>query len=121
MKGLNEIDAEQLLCQHAFLQAHPKEGFEVLVQEYLIECKGLPLSLVKHGKEVFKKTSVSDADWATRLPLQYKNILLQKGFLSEEEIYNVLRKSIEIEEGNQVMGFCMSYPIPSILVRFSLC
>ncbi|GLJ55208.1 hypothetical protein SUGI_1184670 [Cryptomeria japonica] len=92
MKGLDESDALKLLCQHAFLQPNPEEGFEDLVRKYLIECKGLPLSLLKCGKEVYKKSR------ETKL----------KGIISlsshrRVEINDVLCNSIQSEEGNQIV------------------
>ncbi|GLJ10587.1 hypothetical protein SUGI_0131180 [Cryptomeria japonica] len=89
MKGLDESDAQQLLCQHAFLQPHPTEGSEDLLQ--------------KHGNMISNVANASDVDWETRLPQHYQNILLQKGYSSKEEIYDALRNSIEIEEGKQIV------------------
>ncbi|GLJ10450.1 hypothetical protein SUGI_0128340 [Cryptomeria japonica] len=54
MSGLNQHHAEQLFCGHAFLQSHPKEGFQDLVRNYLIHSGGLSLSLKEHGEQVYK-------------------------------------------------------------------
>ncbi|GLJ10584.1 hypothetical protein SUGI_0131140 [Cryptomeria japonica] len=104
MKGLDESHAEHLLCQHAFLEPHPKEGYEDLVREYLIECRGLPLSLKEHGEEVYKK-SMDDIEWERKLPPLYHKILSRaiphKRYWFKEDIYDALCNSIQIEEGNQ--------------------
>ncbi|GLJ10180.1 hypothetical protein SUGI_0123510 [Cryptomeria japonica] len=45
MPELNTSNAKQLFCWHAFLQLSPPAEFEILVQEFLKVCNGLPLSL----------------------------------------------------------------------------
>ncbi|GLJ10586.1 hypothetical protein SUGI_0131160 [Cryptomeria japonica] len=104
MKGLDESHAEHLLCQHAFLEPHPKEGNDDLVREYLIECRGLPLSLKEHGEEVYKK-SMDDIEWERKLPPHYHKILSRavphKRYWFKEDIYDALCNSIQIEEGKQ--------------------
>eukprot|EP01018_Ginkgo_biloba_P023528 Gb_26264 [translate_table: standard] len=49
VKGLNVKHAEELFCSHAFLQPHPRNGFEDLVKGFLTVCDGLPLSLKVFG------------------------------------------------------------------------
>ncbi|GLJ33420.1 hypothetical protein SUGI_0672590 [Cryptomeria japonica] len=53
MKALDPKHAEQLFCWHAFLQAYPLNGFDELVQKFLIECNGLPLSLKVFGGQLY--------------------------------------------------------------------
>ncbi|GLJ10474.1 hypothetical protein SUGI_0128910 [Cryptomeria japonica] len=56
LKGFNESHARQLFCWHAFLQPYPEEGFEDLVQKFLIACSGLPLSLKVLGGQLYTKS-----------------------------------------------------------------
>ncbi|KAH9305935.1 hypothetical protein KI387_010339 [Taxus chinensis] len=56
MKALNPFYAKQLFCWNAFLQSHPLQGFEDLVESFLNVCSGLPLSLEVFGGQVYGKS-----------------------------------------------------------------
>ncbi|KAH9290031.1 hypothetical protein KI387_034148, partial [Taxus chinensis] len=53
LKGMNRDDGRELFCQHAFSQPHPISGYEDLVDAFVKECIGLPLSLKVFGRHVF--------------------------------------------------------------------
>jgi hypothetical protein len=57
--GLNPQHSHELFCSHAFGQPHPAAQFERLVEDFLVYCQGLPLSLqvigsLLHGKDDLK-------------------------------------------------------------------
>ncbi|KAH9292157.1 hypothetical protein KI387_042656 [Taxus chinensis] len=56
MKALNPFHAKQLFCWHAFLQSHPLNGFEDLVEKFLNACSGSPLALKVFGGQVYGKS-----------------------------------------------------------------
>ena len=45
VKELNEQEAHELFCQHAFKRNKPKEGNSELVDQFICYSKGLPLAL----------------------------------------------------------------------------
>lgn len=45
LNSLNQQNSLELFCLYAFSQSYPAQGFESLVNEFLKDCKGLPLSL----------------------------------------------------------------------------
>ncbi|XP_059065639.1 disease resistance protein RPV1 [Cryptomeria japonica] len=55
IKGLNPRHAKELLCWHSFLQSSPPIEFEDLVEKFVHNCKGLPLSLRVFGGLLYKK------------------------------------------------------------------
>ncbi|CAH1440828.1 unnamed protein product [Lactuca virosa] len=50
LHGLNETESRQLLCSHAFMCNHPKEGYEEVSGKLLEYCQGHPLALEVLGK-----------------------------------------------------------------------
>ncbi|XP_023745334.1 disease resistance protein RPV1 isoform X3 [Lactuca sativa] len=50
LHGLNETESRQLLCSHAFMCKHPKEGYEEVSNKLLEYCQGHPLALEVLGK-----------------------------------------------------------------------
>ncbi|KAH9290268.1 hypothetical protein KI387_034385, partial [Taxus chinensis] len=90
MEGLRKWHARELLCWHAFLQPYPRQGYEVLVEELLNDCHGLPLSLQVFGGQLYGK---STKYWRSQLhkmsrilPQDIKNRLkLSYDALDEEE------------------------------------
>ncbi|GLJ10473.1 hypothetical protein SUGI_0128900 [Cryptomeria japonica] len=90
MKGLEPSHAKQLFCWHAFLQSHPVEGFQNLVEKFLNVCNGLPLSLKVFGGHVYGKSTdywVSQLNKIARiLPEDIKQTLkVSYDALDEEE------------------------------------
>ncbi|GLJ36895.1 hypothetical protein SUGI_0745830 [Cryptomeria japonica] len=53
LKGLDREDGRELFCWHAFNQPFPLSGYEVLVQDFINVCGGLPLSIIVLGRHVF--------------------------------------------------------------------
>ncbi|KAH9289011.1 hypothetical protein KI387_033128, partial [Taxus chinensis] len=53
MKQMNAEHSLQLFCSHAFRGGHPKSGYGDLIQSFVNECGGLPLSLQVLGGHVF--------------------------------------------------------------------
>lgn len=53
MRSLDPLYAKQLFCWHAFLKSYPADGFEQLVEKFLVVCNGLPLSLKIFGAQLF--------------------------------------------------------------------
>ncbi|KAH9305928.1 hypothetical protein KI387_010332, partial [Taxus chinensis] len=64
MKGLKPSYGKQLFCWHAFLQPHPLQEFEDLVENFLDVCNGLPLSLKVFGGQVY---GMSKDYWESQL------------------------------------------------------
>ncbi|XP_057839989.2 disease resistance protein RUN1 isoform X2 [Cryptomeria japonica] len=56
IKALDPLHANELFCWHAFLQSHSQEGFENIVEKFLLACNGLPLSLEVFGGLVYGKS-----------------------------------------------------------------
>lgn len=52
LKGMDKDDARELFCWHAFRQPHPASGYKDLVEDFLVVCGGLPLSLQVLGSHV---------------------------------------------------------------------
>nr|QVV57172.1 Tr-like protein 14 [Lactuca serriola] len=50
LHGLDETESRQLLCSHAFMCNHPKEGYEEVSGKLLEYCQGHPLALEVLGK-----------------------------------------------------------------------
>ncbi|XP_023745407.1 disease resistance protein RPV1 isoform X1 [Lactuca sativa] len=50
LEGLDETESRQLLCSHAFMCNHPKEGYEEVSAKLLEYCQGHPLALEVLGK-----------------------------------------------------------------------
>ncbi|KAH9288621.1 hypothetical protein KI387_032738 [Taxus chinensis] len=56
MKEMNPEHSRQLFCWHALHQPYPTNGYEDLVEMFVKECGGLPLSLQVLGGHVFGTT-----------------------------------------------------------------
>ncbi|XP_057855500.2 disease resistance protein Roq1-like isoform X2 [Cryptomeria japonica] len=56
MKEMNVHHSTELFCCHAFHQPYPTRGYEDLVESFVKECGGLPLSLQVLGGLVFGST-----------------------------------------------------------------
>eukprot|EP01018_Ginkgo_biloba_P013544 Gb_18730 [translate_table: standard] len=120
VKGLDAKHAKELFCWHAFLQPNPGQGFEGLVQEYLVACDGLPLSLKVFGSLVFghgkdyweselkKITRILPEDIIGRLRISYdaldeeqKQIFLDIAFFFRGEDRNL---SVRIWDASELSG-----------------
>ncbi|XP_057855495.2 TMV resistance protein N isoform X2 [Cryptomeria japonica] len=58
MKEMNVHHSTELFCCHAFRQPYPARGYEDLVESFVKECGGLPLSLQVLGGLVFGSTDM---------------------------------------------------------------
>ncbi|KAL7618780.1 hypothetical protein Lser_V15G02541 [Lactuca serriola] len=52
LRGLHENASLQLLCFHAFMHNHPKEGYEEVLDKLVKYCEGHPLALEVLGKSL---------------------------------------------------------------------
>ncbi|CAH1440835.1 unnamed protein product [Lactuca virosa] len=50
LEGLDETESQKLLCSHAFMCNHPKEGYEEVSDKLVEYCQGHPLALEVLGK-----------------------------------------------------------------------
>ncbi|GLJ34187.1 hypothetical protein SUGI_0687110 [Cryptomeria japonica] len=57
MPGLNDLQAMELFCKHAFMQPFPLPGYEILAEGFLKACNGLPLSLKVLGGQLHGRKS----------------------------------------------------------------
>ncbi|XP_059065420.1 disease resistance protein Roq1 [Cryptomeria japonica] len=64
LKEMNKNDATELFCWHSFNQAHPCSGYELLVDDFVGLCGGLPLCLQILGRQLHK---VSHEHWRSEL------------------------------------------------------
>ncbi|CAI9269447.1 unnamed protein product [Lactuca saligna] len=55
LRGLDEIDSQQLLCYHAFVCNHPKVGYEEVSDKLVKYCQGHPLALEVLGKSLHNR------------------------------------------------------------------
>ncbi|CAI9269416.1 unnamed protein product [Lactuca saligna] len=55
LEGLNWIESEQLLCFHAFMCKHPKDGYEEVSDKLVKYCQGHPLALEVLGKSLHNR------------------------------------------------------------------
>ncbi|XP_059064281.1 disease resistance protein RUN1-like [Cryptomeria japonica] len=58
MPGLNDLQAIEIFCKHAFMQPFPLSGYEILAEGFLKACNGLPCllsfdALDKEEQEMF--------------------------------------------------------------------
>jgi hypothetical protein len=53
LTGLDTEHSRELFCFHAFHQRYPAVGFEEAVDEFLVACDGLPLSLKVFGAHLY--------------------------------------------------------------------
>ncbi|KAH9289012.1 hypothetical protein KI387_033129 [Taxus chinensis] len=56
MKEMNQRHSRELFCWHAFCQPYASRGYEDLVESFMKECAGLPLSLKVLGRHVSGST-----------------------------------------------------------------
>ncbi|GLJ40672.1 hypothetical protein SUGI_0839800 [Cryptomeria japonica] len=71
MKEMDQHNARQLFCWHAFLQPEPFKEFEDLVENFLKVCNGLPLRLKVLGAQLYGKGTgywESELKKITKLP-----------------------------------------------------
>ncbi|KAH9288946.1 hypothetical protein KI387_033063, partial [Taxus chinensis] len=64
LRGMDRDDARELFCWHAFKNSFPATGFEVMVEDFVNVCGGLPLSLQVLGSHVCR---VDRAYWHLEL------------------------------------------------------
>jgi hypothetical protein len=89
LTGLNSKHSKELFCLYAFCQPYPVQGFEDLVDEFVMACNGLPLSLKVFGALFCGKRDKSY--WEDRLHQAQVPTDIQKSLkisydsLSEEE------------------------------------
>ncbi|GLJ52807.1 hypothetical protein SUGI_1124920 [Cryptomeria japonica] len=57
MRALDQSNAEELFCWHAFLQPCALDGFEELVKSFIEVCDGLPLSMKVFGAQLYGNSS----------------------------------------------------------------
>ncbi|KAL7616807.1 hypothetical protein Lser_V15G03396 [Lactuca serriola] len=55
LEGLHETKSRQLLCFHAFICNHPKEGYEEVTDKLVKYCQGHPLALEILGKSLHNR------------------------------------------------------------------
>ncbi|XP_023745401.1 disease resistance protein RPV1 isoform X2 [Lactuca sativa] len=55
LEGLDKIESQQLLCSHAFMCDHPKEGYEEVSDKLVDYCQGHPLALEVLGKSLHNR------------------------------------------------------------------
>ncbi|CAI9269444.1 unnamed protein product [Lactuca saligna] len=55
LRGLDEIESQQLFCFHAFTINHPKPGYEEVSDKILKYCEGHPLALKVLGKSLHNR------------------------------------------------------------------
>ncbi|KAG2668373.1 hypothetical protein I3760_15G157700 [Carya illinoinensis] len=90
MKGLNQNDAFQLCCWHAFKREIPDDGFREFVEWILNYAGSLPLVLTVLGSDLYgrtKKEWKSALDQYRKIPHQDIQKILQPSYdrLSEDE------------------------------------
>ncbi|GLJ57083.1 hypothetical protein SUGI_1293690 [Cryptomeria japonica] len=73
LKEMDKNDARELFCWHAFSQAHPRSGYEVLVDDFIGICGGLPLSLEVLGGQVRGR----DQEYWRSMLIEVKELLPQ--------------------------------------------
>ncbi|CAL2276078.1 unnamed protein product [Prunus armeniaca] len=79
---LNDDEALELFCQHAFKNDQPEEGFQELSQHFLHYAKGLPLALKILGRSLYGR----DQD-------VWKSALYNLNKIPEPEIFDSLKVS----------------------------
>eukprot|EP01018_Ginkgo_biloba_P037774 Gb_09751 [translate_table: standard] len=75
MDGLDDKSAKQLFCWHAFLRPHPALEFDDLVERFVKQCNGLPLSLEVLGGQLY---GITDAFYWECTLEKISNILPDK-------------------------------------------
>ncbi|KAK1431518.1 hypothetical protein QVD17_07978 [Tagetes erecta] len=85
MKLLNNVEASQLLCRHAFGSNTPMAGFKEFVLHAIHYCEGNPLALEVLGSSFTNNNTIEY--WKSQLNLLEKDMHL--------EIQNVLQTSYE--------------------------
>ncbi|GLJ33954.1 hypothetical protein SUGI_0683050 [Cryptomeria japonica] len=58
MRPLDSLQAGNLFCWHAFLRCCPPNGFKELVEKYLEQCNGIPLSLKVLGAQLYGESRI---------------------------------------------------------------
>ncbi|GLJ14045.1 hypothetical protein SUGI_0224630 [Cryptomeria japonica] len=95
MKEMNVHHSTELFCWHAFHQPYPTSGYEDLVESFVKECGGLPLSLQVLGGHVFG--SAGKHYWRLELDKVRKTL--------KQDIKKKLRISLESLDDEQMQVF----------------
>ena len=110
VKELDDHEAHELFCLHAFQRNKPKEDYSELANQFICYAKGIPLALAILGADLYGRNK-----------MEWKSTLNKYEKIPNKEIQKILQKSYEgLDETERDIfldiaclfkGFCKSYVV----------
>ncbi|XP_030958559.1 TMV resistance protein N-like [Quercus lobata] len=110
VKELDDHEAHELFCLHAFQRNKPEEDYSVLANQFICYAKGIPLALAILGADLYGRNK-----------MEWKSTLNKYEKIPNKEIQKILQKSYEgLDETERDIfldiaclfkGFCKSYVV----------
>ncbi|KAL4636710.1 hypothetical protein ACB092_03G027600 [Castanea dentata] len=110
VKELDDHEAHELFCLHAFQRNKPEEDYSELANQFISYAKGIPLALAILGADLYGRNKMewkSALDKYEKIPNKEIQKILQKSYEGLDET----ERDIFLDIACLFKGFCKSYVV----------